>query len=82
MNLKTTRHEIAKCAQASAPARVGTDTYEVGEGVDQERDHGDLQAQITIRAYELYVQRGHRDGCAVDDWLDAEREILGRISSP
>ena len=38
----------------------------------------DLHARITTRAYELYVQRGRRDGCAVEDWLDAEREIVGR----
>ena len=38
----------------------------------------DLHARITVRAYELYVERGYRDGCEVDDWLDAEREILSR----
>jgi hypothetical protein len=24
------------------------------------------------------VERGYRDGCALQDWLDAEREILSR----
>ena len=38
----------------------------------------DLHAHIATRAYELYIQRGCREGCAVDDWLDAEREIVGR----
>jgi len=37
----------------------------------------DLQARITDRAYELYAQRGYRQGYALDDWLEAEREILG-----
>ncbi|NOT23068.1 MAG: DUF2934 domain-containing protein [Nitrospiraceae bacterium] len=42
----------------------------------------DLQERITTRAYELYVQRGRREGCALEDWVDAEREILSRnISS-
>ena len=36
----------------------------------------DLQGRITTRAYELYVQRGWREGCSLEDWLDAEREIL------
>ena len=31
---------------------------------------------IQERAYELYSERGYRDGSAVDDWLEAEREIL------
>ena len=38
----------------------------------------DLHARIATRAYELYVQRGCREGCAVEDWLDAEREIVSR----
>lgn len=37
----------------------------------------DLQARITNRAYELYMDRGYRQGRALDDWLEAEREILG-----
>ncbi len=34
----------------------------------------DVTAQITRRAYELYEQRGRRDGQADRDWLEAERE--------
>ena len=37
----------------------------------------DPQERITLRAYELYAQRGWREDHALDDWLDAEREILG-----
>lgn len=37
----------------------------------------DLHERITARAYELYAQRGWREGYALEDWLDAEREILG-----
>jgi hypothetical protein len=35
----------------------------------------DMTQQITRRAYELYEQRGHREGHADQDWLEAEREI-------
>jgi H+-transporting ATPase len=35
----------------------------------------DLTPQIAKRAYELYEQRGNRDGQAVQDWLEAERKI-------
>jgi hypothetical protein len=38
----------------------------------------DLQARITVRAYELFAERGYRTGCALEDWVDAEREILSR----
>ena len=35
----------------------------------------DVTPQIATRAYELYEQRGRRDGQAGRDWLEAEREI-------
>jgi hypothetical protein len=35
----------------------------------------DLTPQIAKRAYELYEREGHRDGHAVQDWGQAEREI-------
>jgi hypothetical protein len=39
----------------------------------------DLHVLIAKRAYELYGERGYRGGSALDDWLDAEREILSQI---
>ena len=39
----------------------------------------DPHALIAMRAYARYGARGDRDGSAFDDWLDAEREILGQI---
>lgn len=37
----------------------------------------DLHVRIANRAYELHAERGYRDGHALDDWLEAGREILG-----
>lgn len=37
----------------------------------------DAEGRIRQRAYELYERRGRRDGFAMDDWLQAEAEILG-----
>lgn len=39
----------------------------------------DLHVLIATRAHELYGERGYRGGSALDDWLDAEREILSQI---
>jgi hypothetical protein len=36
-----------------------------------------LEEQIRRRAYELYEARGLEDGHDLDDWLQAEAEILG-----
>ena len=35
----------------------------------------DLTPRVAARAYELYEQRGRRDGQAEQDWLEAEREL-------
>ena len=36
-----------------------------------------IEELIRKRAYQLYEQRGRVDGFALDDWLQAEGEILG-----
>jgi hypothetical protein len=40
----------------------------------------ELEAEIRRRAYELYEQRGCTPGRENEDWLVAEREILGRYN--
>ncbi len=37
----------------------------------------DIEESIRQRAFELYEQRGRVDGFALDDWLQAETDILG-----
>ena len=34
------------------------------------------RARVASRAYELYIQRGGQHGRALDDWLEAEQELL------
>ena len=29
--------------------------------------------EIAAQAYALYLERGRKDGCALDDWLEAEQ---------
>jgi H+-transporting ATPase len=43
------------------------------------REPVDVTQQIATRAYELYEQRGRRDGQANRDWLEAEREIRTKL---
>ncbi|HEY7097040.1 MAG TPA: DUF2934 domain-containing protein [Terriglobales bacterium] len=42
------------------------------------RLNGNLESQIRMRAYELYQERGCTPGGEIDDWANAEREILAR----
>ena len=32
--------------------------------------------EIAARAYQIYLQRGRQDGHQVDDWLQAEYELM------
>jgi hypothetical protein len=43
-----------------------------------EREAADVPTHdaIAARAFELYESRGGADGRDVEDWLDAERELL------
>jgi len=44
-------------------------------------DQGSLELTeeyIRLRAYQIYEQRGRQNGHDVDDWLQAEAEILGK----
>ena len=38
-----------------------------------------LEEQIRVRAYQLYEKRGYTPGHEAEDWLVAEREVLGRV---
>lgn len=42
----------------------------------------DLDDRIRTRAYEIWVERGHREGQAEQDWLTAEAEILRAMGAP
>lgn len=35
-----------------------------------------LEREIRLRAYDLFLRRGQADGHALDDWLDAESEVV------
>jgi DUF2934 family protein len=42
----------------------------------------DAEEEIRLRAYQLYEERGRIDGHALDDWLQAEAEILRKRGQP
>lgn len=61
-HLKDTRDEKAVTSQKDNPQEGGLSD--------------ELRKRIAKRAYELYLERGCRERCDVEDWVDAEREIL------
>jgi hypothetical protein len=55
-------------------------TGKVGLLATWRKDAGsyELEDKIRARAYQLYEQRGKRNGYALDDWLQAEAELTER----
>jgi hypothetical protein len=52
--------------------------YQVEESAVPAAEPQNLEAAIALRAYELYQKRGGQGGHELDDWLEAERQVLGR----
>ena len=45
-------------------------------------ESNDIENRIRDRAYQLYEQRGSVDGFALDDWLQAQAEVLRAQKQP
>jgi len=61
---------------ATSHAGPGSEKTSPGEQAAKRAEvHQGLVAQ---RAYELYEERGRQEGRALEDWLNAERQLLGR----
>lgn len=50
------------------PTQAAAPDTNAAANVDRQR--------VASRAYELYIQRGRQQGRALDDWLEAEQELL------
>jgi hypothetical protein len=59
---KTRRNENESNRAQSGP-QLGSDTI--------------ARERVAQRAYELYLERGRGEGQAMEDWLIAERELIG-----
>src|SRR5215472_15105730 len=46
------------------------------------RSIGVTEDYIRVRAYQLFEERGRHDGYDVEDWLQAEAELIGKKQPP
>lgn len=61
-------------ATSAGPAQAGPIRATAGS-TEQDSKSAQTQDRIARRAYELYEQRERRDGRALEDWLNAERQL-------
>jgi len=55
-------------------------SFKLGKSSNPTMSKEDVNVLIAKKAYELYEKRGRKTGHAIDDWLEAERIIKGKIS--
>ena len=60
-------------------ARTGT--FKLGKSSNPTMSKEDITKLVEKKSYELYEKRGRKPGHSMDDWLEAERIIKGKLSS-
>ena len=78
MKLQKTQGTGERKPRTVMPNRAGATTPISKAAPHAQPSFDDLHAHLATQAYELYIQRGGREGCAVEDWLDAEWGIVSR----
>jgi len=58
-----------RLAEAKPPATLTVEDYE---------PQPDIEEQVRLRAYEIFLERNGGPGSELDDWLQAETEIRSR----
>jgi Protein of unknown function (DUF2934) len=66
--------------RASATPHTSPAGEKTGETAQAVKGAAADYSRIAQHAYELYVQRGRQDDRALEDWLKAERELVGAVS--
>ena len=64
-------------AKPSATSQANPAGEKTGPAKQAARRADAHQGRVAQRAYELYEQRGRQEGHSLEDWLNAERQLLG-----
>jgi Protein of unknown function (DUF2934) len=60
---------------------AGTETSDVRDGQTKVDKTEIPEADIRLRAYEIYVERGGVEGLSENDWFQAEKELRDGLKS-
>lgn len=72
---ETVSHPTTPTGSASTP-RVSPPAEQSGSAIQISKADW-THERIARRAYELYEQRGRQEGRALEDWVNAERQLVG-----
>lgn len=77
--IRETVSNPATPAMSAGPSKVSSNSSKASP-TEQASKGAPAQDRIAQRAYELYEQRGRQEGRAMEDWLIAERQLVGAAS--
>ncbi len=55
-------------------------SFKLGKSSNPTMSKEDINALVAKKSYELYEKRGRKPGHAMQDWLEAEKIINGKLS--
>ena len=55
-------------------------SFKLGKSSNPSMSKEDLSKLVEKKAFELYEKRGKKAGHTMEDWLEAERIVKGKIS--
>jgi Protein of unknown function (DUF2934) len=61
---------------SAGTSHAGSGSEKTGPAEQAARRADAHQGRVAQRAYELYEQRGRQEGQALEDWLNAERQLV------
>ena len=63
------------------PLKKKEEVFETASSTGPTPGSQNLQEKIAACAYELFLKRGQAHGHDLEDWLEAEREVLAKVRS-
>jgi Protein of unknown function (DUF2934) len=72
--LQSNAERLDRREEASRESEINDQRSELASGNTDVRT---LEERVRLRAYELFEARGREHGRDLDDWLQAEAEIIG-----
>jgi Protein of unknown function (DUF2934) len=74
--MPTKIQSVSRPRQRATPNPVESRRNENTSSNQLEEQFQTIHARISERAYALYEEHGREDGHALEDWLEAERQVL------
>ncbi len=74
--MPTKTQSVSRATQSATRNQVESRSNKNTRTNQADEHSQDVHARISERAYAMYEEHGRDDGHALEDWLEAERQVL------